>query len=746
LDGRIDILFSEPMLQTGTSGTVTLDPGNITLSESWEVGSESLYLVEYYLRPNTTYTLTVLGFKDVNGNLMDVDSNVSFTTGKPALRGVVNVVGSYAYGQTLAADVHGLNTNYKYPPDYPLGELQYEWLRINPEGQDTPVGTGSTYTIQSGDIGKYISLSVSAANTSSAVNVAAKSPVAKAPNTDLVVEDKYIYIPKDATGVGTFDLSNLAFAPAYGETGGVTYTVSGVYDSSNTGILATDPAIKADGHTLEYQLDKTGTSDKYVFISIKIETANFAAVYPVITLWVTDKQAASITGISFPTKTYDGLPIAPSGGTPTAEGATLPLTFWYSGRAADGTDHNSNTPPTNAGAYQLLIQTSTEDTAVIGSLTIPFTIGKAPLTIKAADRNHTIGGAVTTYTYKVTGLASGDSGASVFSTNPKAFSYADLATPGSYPIEVSGAVLSKGAGAIGANYQIVSYVPGTLTVKLARTAPAAPTSSGKTASSVTLNTAPGYEYAYSKANSATGVSWQTSGSFTGLTPGTTYYFFARVSETANFSASPASAALSVTTDKVTPGGKDDGLSGGGDVTSDGDETSNVPVSISGATAKIIADKAYTGKPVKPAPTLSVKNVALKQGTDYTVSYKNNTKIGKATVTVTGKGKYTGKKTLSFNIVPAKTSVSKAVPVKGGLKVTWKKVGAAQKVTKYEVRYKVKGAKKWKTKSVSAKSAGLTIGKLQKGKTYQIQVRSYKTVSKVKYYSAWSKVKASGKVK
>jgi hypothetical protein len=279
--------------------------------------------------------------------------------------------------------------------------------------------------------------------------------------------------------------------------------------------------------------------------------------------------------------------------------------------------------------------------------------------------------------------------------------------------------------------------------KANQTAPAAPTSSGKTTTSVTLNTAAGYEYAYSATNSAAGATWQTSGSFTGLTPSTTYYFFARLAETANYHASPASAPLSVTTDKVVDDGKDKTVPEDNTIT--GDKTAPVLVSISGAVAKEIKDKAYTGKSIGPAPALSINNVALKKGTDYTVSYKNNTKIGKATVTITGKGKYTGTKSITFKIIPQKASVSKLVAGKNQLKVTWKKVSAAQKITKYEVRYKIKGTKKWQTKTASAKSTGLTITKLQKGKAYQIQIRSYKTVSKAKYYSAWSQVKTSGKV-
>jgi hypothetical protein len=286
---------------------------------------------------------------------------------------------------------------------------------------------------------------------------------------------------------------------------------------------------------------------------------------------------------------------------------------------------------------------------------------------------------------------------------------------------------------------------GTFTVnKASQTAPVAPTSSGKTTASVTLNTAAGYEYAYSATSSVAGATWHTSGSFTGLTPNTTYYFFARLAETANYHASPASASLSVTTDKVVDDGKDKNEVE--DKTITGDKTEPVLVSISGVAAKKIADKVYTGKSIIPPPTLTLENVALKQGTDYTVSYRNNKNIGKAIVNITGKGKYTGTKTITFKIIPQKASVSKVTTGKNQLKVTWKKVSPAQKITKYEVRYKIKGAKKWQIKTASAKSAGLTITKLQKNKTYQIQVRSYKTVSKTKYHSAWSAVNTSGKVK
>ena len=72
-----------------------------------------------------------------------------------------------------------------------------------------------------------------------------------------------------------------------------------------------------------------------------------------------------------------------------------------------------------------------------------------------------------------------------------------------------------------------------------------------------------------------------------------------------------------------------------------------------ATVAAIAKQLYTGSAIKPAPVVKWGGTTLKNGTDYTVSYKNNVKLGKATVTITGKGNYTAKtKTATFTIYKA----------------------------------------------------------------------------------------------
>ena len=88
-----------------------------------------------------------------------------------------------------------------------------------------------------------------------------------------------------------------------------------------------------------------------------------------------------------------------------------------------------------------------------------------------------------------------------------------------------------------------------------------------------------------------------------------------------------------------------------------------------AKAKVtVADQVYTGSKLKPAVTVKLSGVKLKKGTDYTVAYKKNTEIGKATVTIIGAGKYKGTVTANFKINPKPVKLSKLTPTKTELKV------------------------------------------------------------------------------
>lgn len=73
--------------------------------------------------------------------------------------------------------------------------------------------------------------------------------------------------------------------------------------------------------------------------------------------------------------------------------------------------------------------------------------------------------------------------------------------------------------------------------------------------------------------------------------------------------------------------------------------------ISNATVGTVSSQEYTGSAKNPAPTLTDNgiNKTLANNTDYTLSYASNINVGTATITITGKGNYTGTKTATFSI-------------------------------------------------------------------------------------------------
>lgn len=150
---------------------------------------------------------------------------------------------------------------------------------------------------------------------------------------------------------------------------------------------------------------------------------------------------------------------------------------------------------------------------------------------------------------------------------------------------------------------------------------------------------------------------------------------------------------------------------------------------------------YTSKEIEPKIEVYSSNL---KGTEYpvkldpkyyTLTYKNNVKPGKASITITGKAPYYGSKTVTFNIKPNNAKLSKVKVKNKKIKITCKKV----KCDGYEFRYKKstlkwgKSASKkgWKTKT--QKSNKFTSKKLKKG-NYFVQVRSYVEVGNKKVYS------------
>ena len=182
------------------------------------------------------------------------------------------------------------------------------------------------------------------------------------------------------------------------------------------------------------------------------------------------------------------------------------------------------------------------------------------------------------------------------------------------------------------------------------------------------------------------------------------------------------------------------ITGKGNYTGSVSKTFKIKNNFKKATVSGISTKAFTGKNITQSITVKYNGKTLKNGTDYTVSYSNNKKIGTATVKIAGKGSYTGTVTKTFKINPAKQEIQKLTAKSKAFFVDWAQKGSA---TGYEIQYatnsKFTSAKK--VTITNNKTDKTTISKLSGKKKYYVRVRSYTTVKGTKYYGAWSASKS-----
>ena len=182
------------------------------------------------------------------------------------------------------------------------------------------------------------------------------------------------------------------------------------------------------------------------------------------------------------------------------------------------------------------------------------------------------------------------------------------------------------------------------------------------------------------------------------------------------------------------------ITGKGNYTGSVSKTYSIKNNFKKATVSGISTKAFTGKNITQSITVKYNGKTLKNGTNYTVSYSNNKKIGTATVKIAGKGSYTGTITKTFKINPAKQEIQKLTAKSKAFFVDWAQKGSA---TGYEIQYATnsKFTRAKKVTITNNKTDKTTISKLSGKKKYYVRVRSYTTVKGTKYYGAWSASKS-----
>lgn len=219
-DDKIPYIFDITPVMKDRSGSVTFDifeDGSglekvyflysTDINEVTSATTENLKASDYHnatgtftlsdLKPNTEYYCAVLAV-DKAGNESYL-LNSTFKTLKEAITGTVSISGEAVYGKTLTASYEGLATD--------AGEVTVSWYR----GEDTTaIATGDTYTLTADDVGKVITVKVTAENCSGEL-------------TDSTAEVAKAEHPNPPTN-GNVDDENNTFT--FNGTSGVTYEYS----------------------------------------------------------------------------------------------------------------------------------------------------------------------------------------------------------------------------------------------------------------------------------------------------------------------------------------------------------------------------------------------------------------------------------------------------------------------------------------------------------------------------------------
>ena len=150
---------------------------------------------------------------------------------------------------------------------------------------------------------------------------------------------------------------------------------------------------------------------------------------------------------------------------------------------------------------------------------------------------------------------------------------------------------------------------------------------------------------------------------------------------------------------------------------------------------------YNGTAKKPGVIVYDVDGNILNKTNYTVSYKNNTASGAASVIVTFKGNYAGRITATFVIYPKAVSIKTAQSTAKGVKLTWNR---AANGTGYIVYRSVNGSsfKKYKTINSLSTISMVDSGAKKSGTKYAYKIYVYKSVNGKVYNSAASTEKVT----
>jgi len=165
------------------------------------------------------------------------------------------------------------------------------------------------------------------------------------------------------------------------------------------------------------------------------------------------------------------------------------------------------------------------------------------------------------------------------------------------------------------------------------------------------------------------------------------------------------------------------------------------ISLAGAAVQEIPAETYTGDEIMPEIVVSLDGNELIEYEDYEVTYSNNINAGKAIVTITGIGAYTGTITSEFIIKPDKTSWFTGIPANKNITLQWYNDTGAQGYQIYRADVYKGTYKKIKT-ITNSKVTSFKNTKLLPDHEYYYKIRSYVKIDGKIYYSGFTTLTAA----
>jgi hypothetical protein len=292
-------------------------------------------------------------YTDPSGNYTAATGNITVNVAKATPTATFPTSATITYGQTLANAVF-------------TGESGAGTFKFTESTTTLPVaqsGTAHQVTFTPTDADNYNTLTQNVAVT-----------VNKATNLTATTPGKQM-ISSGNTAPNTFDLSTIALSKS--DHGDRSYSCGTFTDQSgDSKILATAPTLS--GTTLTYTGNgkTSGTATQIITIT----SQNYADVTVTITFEATSKTDVTITGLTAQDGVYDGTPkrgvSGAAVGTTSSGTYTGTLTYTYAGTGIEGT---TQTQPTNAGEYTLIVSVPDSDPSYIGTARYEFTIAKAKI-------------------------------------------------------------------------------------------------------------------------------------------------------------------------------------------------------------------------------------------------------------------------------------------------------------------------------------------------------------------------------